>query len=91
MKIERRKPLTANIAVFGVGHHVYWNQFEGLLNTLNEKLETFARKVGSNGVTVKNLTSNRVIEAVASGPGAAVVGPEAALLRAARAPQLAQR
>jgi L-arabinose isomerase len=54
MKIDRRKPLTANIAVFGVGHHVYWNQFDGLLDTLNEKLETFVRKVNSNGVMVKN-------------------------------------
>lgn len=62
---------------------------DGVTLTLQAKAVTSAA-VGDS-VTVKNLTSNRVIEAVASGPGAAVVGPEAALLRAARAPQLAQR
>ncbi len=54
MKIGRRKPLTANIAVFGVAHHVYWAQFEGLQDTMKEKLDIFVNKVNSNGVTVKN-------------------------------------
>ncbi|MFO1013382.1 MAG: flagellar basal body P-ring formation chaperone FlgA [Caulobacteraceae bacterium] len=62
---------------------------EGVTLTLQAKAVTSAA-VG-DAVTVKNLSSNKVIEAVASGPGTAVVGPEAALLRAARAPQLAQR
>lgn len=42
-------------------------------------------------VSVRNLTSNRTFEAVASGPDAAVVGPEAQRLRGAPANQFAQR
>jgi hypothetical protein len=29
MKIERRKKLTANVALLGVGHYTYWEQFDG--------------------------------------------------------------
>jgi L-arabinose isomerase len=54
MKIERIKARTANVAIFGVAHHTYWGQFDGLQQTLNDKLEIFVRKVCSNGVTVKN-------------------------------------
>ena len=34
--IERKKPLTAKVGLFGVGHAVYWGQFEGLLEKLLE-------------------------------------------------------
>src|SRR5690554_6869781 len=34
MLIERRKRLTANIGLFGVGHDTYWHQFEGLKDEL---------------------------------------------------------
>ena len=54
MHVERRKPLTANVAVFGVGHHTYWNQFEGLLDELNKKLDIFVEKVKTRGVRVCN-------------------------------------
>lgn len=50
--IPRRKPLTARIGVFGVGHHVYWKQFPGLLEELDGKLKTFCRKVENFGVDV---------------------------------------
>ena len=50
--IERRKPLTAKIGVFGVGHHTYWNQFPGLLEELDGKLKTFCEKVKAYGVDV---------------------------------------
>ncbi len=32
--IERKVKLTAKIGLFAVGHEVYWNQFEGLLDSL---------------------------------------------------------
>ena len=62
---------------------------DGVTLTLQAKAMA-AASVG-DALSVRNLTSNKVIEAVASGPGAAVVGPEAAALRASRSPQLAQR
>ena len=33
MRVPRRKKRTADIGVFAVGHHTYWNQFDGLLET----------------------------------------------------------
>ena len=37
MRIERRKPLEANVGILGVGHHTYWSQFEGLLDRMTAK------------------------------------------------------
>jgi L-arabinose isomerase len=54
MRIPRRKPLTAKIGVFGVGHHTYWAQFEGLLDEMRRKLDRFVEKVQSHGVEVVN-------------------------------------
>ena len=54
VQIERLKPLTANIAVFGVGHHTYWGQFEGLYDEMLKKLDIFVGKVEKNGVSVTN-------------------------------------
>lgn len=45
MKIKRRKPLTANVGILGVGHKTYWSQFDGLYNELISKLNTFEKKV----------------------------------------------
>jgi L-arabinose isomerase len=50
MHIERRKPLTAKVGIVGVGHHVYWPQFEGLLDVMHQKLTQFDAKVKANGV-----------------------------------------
>ena len=50
--IPRRKPLAANVGVFGVGHHAYWPQFEGLLEEMHRKLAVFASKVSAQGVQV---------------------------------------
>lgn len=52
--IHRRKKLTANIGVFGVGHYAYWSQFEGLLDELKGKLKTFISKLGKYDVNVTN-------------------------------------
>ncbi len=52
--IPRRKPLTARIGIFGVGHHTYWGQFEGLLDEMHRKLSRLEAKVRSSGVEVIN-------------------------------------
>jgi len=36
-KIQRIKPLTARAGLLGIGHHVYWNQFDGLLDEMSRK------------------------------------------------------
>jgi L-arabinose isomerase len=54
MRIPRRKPLTARIGIFGVGHHTYWGQFEGLLDEMHRKLNRFEEKVRRCGVEVVN-------------------------------------
>ena len=52
MIIERRKPRTARIGIFGVGHDTYWGQFDGLLEELMSYHEELKRIVESNGVEV---------------------------------------
>ncbi len=54
MKISRRKPLTARVGIFGVGHYVYWPQFPGLLAEMHRKLDHLVKKVEANGVQVTN-------------------------------------
>lgn len=43
--ISRRKPLQANIGVFGVGYWKYWEQFDGLLDELIIKQKQFIEKL----------------------------------------------
>ncbi len=50
--IERRTPLTANVGIVGVGHLTYWPQFEGLKESLIQKLSVFERKVADSGVRI---------------------------------------
>ena len=38
MRVERRKPLAANIGVMGIGHKPYWGQFDGLLEIMESKI-----------------------------------------------------
>ena len=54
MKVERRKPRAAHVGIFGVGYHVYWKQFPGLLDELHTKLEVLVRKVRATGVCATN-------------------------------------
>lgn len=54
MNVPRRKPRTARIGIFGVGYHVYWNQFPGLLDELMAKLEVLVQRVRATGATVEN-------------------------------------
>ena len=48
--IPRRKPLTANVGIVGVGLDTYWKQFDGLRDVMMDKLATFKGKVDKNGV-----------------------------------------
>jgi len=50
--ISRRKPLQANIGVFGVGYWKYWEQFEGLLDELHVKQKKFIAKLKVSDVNV---------------------------------------
>jgi len=52
MKVQRLKPRTARVGVFGVGYQVYWNQFPGLLEELHAKLRILIAKIASTGVQV---------------------------------------
>lgn len=54
MRVQRRKPRTARVGVFGVGYYVYWDQFPGLLDELRNKLDVLVRKVQASGVDVQN-------------------------------------
>jgi L-arabinose isomerase len=44
-QIQRRKPLRANVGVFGVGFWKYWDQFEGMLDDMHDKQARFIRKL----------------------------------------------
>jgi L-arabinose isomerase len=54
MRVPRRRPRTAHVGVFGVGYHVYWGQFPGLLDRLLAKMDVLVRKVEHRGVRVTN-------------------------------------
>ncbi|MEN8137718.1 MAG: L-fucose/L-arabinose isomerase family protein [Bacteroidota bacterium] len=50
--VDRIKPLTAKIGIYGVGHYNYWPQFPGLLEEMHKKMDILADKVRGNGVEV---------------------------------------
>ncbi len=52
MRVERRKPLMARVGLLSVGHHVYWDQFPGLLDELMGKAEVLKERLTGNGVEV---------------------------------------
>ncbi len=54
MRVERRKPLTAKIGIFGVGHYNYWPQFPGLLDEMHHKLDVLVERVAQYGVDSVN-------------------------------------
>ena len=54
MKVARRRPRTAHVGVFGVGFHVYWAQFPGLLDALLAKMDVLVGRVERRGVRVTN-------------------------------------
>ncbi len=52
--IPRRKPLAANIGIFGVGLDIYWQQFPGLLDVLMEYMDVFEKHVRARNVHTVN-------------------------------------
>ncbi len=77
MQITRRKPLTANIAMFSVGLKTYWQQFPGLLEEMQKKSSIFAGKVKTHSV---NLFDFGMVDDTASAcrtaPAIAAVDPD---------------
>ncbi len=49
-KIPRRKPLFARAGLVAVGHHVYWPQFDGLLDEMRRKLRYVRGLIEDQGV-----------------------------------------
>ena len=54
LRVKRRKPRTAKIGVFGVGHYRYWSQFHGLQDEMLHKLDVFIGKLEKLNVEVSN-------------------------------------
>lgn len=50
--IIRREDTSPRIGVFGVGYHVYWDQFEGLLDALNQKQQHLVEFIQSQNAQV---------------------------------------
>jgi len=50
--IPRRKPLTARVGLFGVGHHTYWGQFEGLREEMIQKMAALEAKLAKDALAV---------------------------------------
>lgn len=74
MQIARRKALTANIGVVGVGLSTYWNQFEGLLEYMHTKQAAFIKKLQPQQVNIKDFglidSSQKAYELLSSLQGA---------------------
>lgn len=51
-RIERRKPLSANVGVVSVGLDTYWKQCPGLLDDMVKKEDIFVRKLENRQVKV---------------------------------------
>lgn len=51
-KIERLRPLTARAGLVGIGHRVYWPQFDGLLDEMTRKQNYVKTLIEAEGVTV---------------------------------------
>lgn len=51
-RIPRRRPLSARAGLVGVGHHIYWEQFAGLLDEMKRKQAYVRGLVESQGVEV---------------------------------------
>lgn len=53
-KVTRLRPLRARAGLLGIGHHVYWPQFDGLLDEMHRKLGYAKGLLEENGVDVSN-------------------------------------
>jgi L-arabinose isomerase len=53
-KIARLRPLAARAGLVGIGHHVYWGQFPGLLDEMVRKQSHVQGLIEGHGVTVSD-------------------------------------
>ena len=53
-KVERRKPLTANVGVVSVGLDTYWKQCPGLYDDMRKKTAVFEKRIASHQVKVSS-------------------------------------
>ena len=51
-RVERRKPLTANVGVVSVGLDTYWKQCPGLYADMLKKAAVFEKRIESHDVNV---------------------------------------
>ena len=51
-RVERRKPLTANVGVVSVGLNTYWKQCPGLYEDMVKKAAVFEKRIESHQVKV---------------------------------------
>ena len=54
LKVERRKPLTANVGVVSVGLDTYWKQCPGLYEDMLKKAAVFEKRLESHRVKVSS-------------------------------------
>lgn len=54
MNSDRRKRRTARVGIFAVGHHRYWEQFDGLREEMHRKLAVLVGKVEAQDVQVSH-------------------------------------
>jgi L-arabinose isomerase len=52
IRVPRRKPRSAKIGVFGVGHYTYWGQFDGLRDELVAKMDVLVQRLRTHEVDV---------------------------------------
>jgi len=77
MIVERRKELTANVAMFSIGLDTYWKQFPGLLEELNRKSTVFRTKLERNQVDVTDFGMvDNAVKAAEVLPGIRAVDPD---------------
>jgi len=51
-RVERRKPLTANVGVVSVGLDTYWKQCPGLYDEMVKKATVFEKRIESHQLKV---------------------------------------
>lgn len=51
--VSRLRPLQARVGLLGIGHHVYWAQFAGLLDEMHRKLRYVSDCLKANQVDVQ--------------------------------------
>ncbi|MBN1998547.1 arabinose isomerase, partial [candidate division KSB1 bacterium] len=54
MLIPRRRPLSATVGIYGVGHFTYWAQFDGLYQEMQNKLALFEALIKRHNIKAVN-------------------------------------